>query len=33
VQEGAYKNGDYHAIYYGQILAAHAAPDAAALLR
>jgi flavin reductase (DIM6/NTAB) family NADH-FMN oxidoreductase RutF len=33
VQEGAYVNGDYHGIYYGQILAAHAAPDAATLLR
>ena len=33
VQEGMYVNGDYHAIYYGQILAAHATADAAQRLK
>lgn len=30
---GAYVDGDYHRIYYGKILAAYAAPDAAERLK
>ena len=32
LQEGPYANGDYHRVYFGQILAASAAEDAAKLL-
>ncbi len=32
ILSGAYVDGDYHRIYYGKILAAYAAPNAAELL-
>ena len=32
IDENAYGNGDYHRIYYGEILATYADPDAAAQL-
>ncbi len=33
IREGAYKNGDYHRVYWGEILIARAKKDAASLLR
>lgn len=32
IQHGAYRNGDYHRVYYGKIIAAEATADAARLL-
>jgi len=33
VKASAYKAGDFHRIYYGEVLAAYAAPDAREKLR
>ena len=33
IKESAYKKGDYHRIYFGEVLAAYAAPDAREQLR
>jgi flavin reductase (DIM6/NTAB) family NADH-FMN oxidoreductase RutF len=33
ILSGAYVGGDFHRVYYGKVLAASAAPDAAELLR